>query len=74
MIQTIKNFFKTVSGLITVFNNLLTKIFSIMVQNCKNFYIISVDLKKSFFAKNINTHIMTLIYLLYLGALIFSFM
>jgi len=56
MIQTIKNFIKTVSNLITLFNNLLKKIFS------------------SLFAKNINSHIMTLISLLYLGTLLFSFM
>ena len=74
MKQTIKNFLKTVSHLITLFNNLLKKIFSIMVQNCKNFYIISVHLKNSLFAKNINSQIMTLLSLLYLGTLFFSFM
>jgi len=74
MKQTIKNFLKTVSNLITLFNNLLKKIFSIMVQKCKNFYIISVHLKNSLFAKNINSQIMTLLSLLYIGSLFVSFM
>jgi hypothetical protein len=76
MKQTIKNILKMISNLnlITLFNNLLKKIFSIMVQNCKNFYIISVHLKKFFFAKNINIPIMALFSLLYLGTLLVSFM
>jgi hypothetical protein len=74
MKQIITKFLKTVSNLITLFNNLLKKIFSIMVQNCKNFYIISVHLKNSLFAKNINSQIMTLLSLLYLGTLLFYFM
>lgn len=42
-----------------------------MVQKCKNFYIISVHLKNSFFAKK--SHIMTLLSLVYLGTLFFYF-
>jgi hypothetical protein len=45
-----------------------------MVQNSKNFYIISVHLKNSFFAKNINSHIMSLLSVLYLSTLFFTFM
>jgi hypothetical protein len=74
MKQTIKNFIKTVSNLITLFNNLLKKIFSILVLNFKNYYIISVHLKKSFLAKDINSQIITILSLLYLGILFVSFM
>ena len=42
-----------------------------MVKICKNFYIISVQLTNSFFAKNIKSLIMTLLSLLYLGTLFF---
>ena len=48
--------------------------FSTMVQKCKNFYIISVQLKNSFLAKNIKSQIITLLSLLYLCTLFFSFM
>ena len=74
MKQTIKNFLKTVSNLITLFNNLLKKIFSNMVQNCKIFYIISVQLKNRLFSNNIKSPILTLLSLLYLGTLLISFM
>jgi len=74
MKQIIKNFIKTVSNLITLFNNLFKKMFSTMVQKCKNFYIISVQLKNSFLAKNIKSQIITLLSLLYLCTLFFSFM
>jgi hypothetical protein len=74
MIKTIKNLLKTVSNLITLFNNLLKKIFSLMVQKCKIFYIISVHFKNRLFSKNINSQIMTLLSLLYLGALLIYFL
>lgn len=74
MKQTIKNFIKSVSNLISFFNNLLKKRFSIMVQKCKNLYIISVHLKNSFLAKNKQSQIMTILSLLYLGTLFVAFM
>jgi|SRR5882762_2903715 len=74
MKQKIQNFLNTVSNIITLFNNLLKKIFSIMVQKCTNLYIISVHIKNSLLATNINSKLMTLCSLLYLGTLLFSFM
>lgn len=74
MKQILKHIIKAISNIITLFNNFLKKIFSIMVKNCKNFYIISVHWKNSLFAKNINSKIMTLLSLLYLGTLLFTFM
>jgi hypothetical protein len=53
---------------------MFNKLFNLMVHNCKNFYILSVQLKRSFMAKNLNSLIMSTISLLYLGALFFSFM
>ena len=60
-----KKFIKTVSNL---------KIFSFMCLISKNLYNISGHLKNSFFAKNINSHIITILSLFYLGALLFAFM
>jgi hypothetical protein len=74
MKQTIKNFITTVSKLLTFFHNLLKDIFIIMVQNCTNFYIISVHFKNSLFAKSINNPIMTILTLLYLCTLFIYFM
>jgi hypothetical protein len=74
MKQTIKNFLKTVSNLITYFSKLLQSLFSILVQISKTLCIIIVYLKISFFTKNIPSQIMILLSLLYFGILSFFFM
>jgi len=73
MKPTIKYLIKMMSNL-TVFNNILKKIFSYTVLVRKNLYNIFVPFKFSSFAKNINSPIMTLLSLLYLVALLFCFM
>lgn len=72
--QKIQNFLKMVFKIITFLNNLFKKIFSILVQNCKNCYYISVHLKNSFFTKIIKSPMLAFISLLYLITLFFSVM
>lgn len=69
-----KNILLAVPIVLRLINNFLKKIFSLMVQIGKSFYIFGVLLKKNFFAKNINSPILVLLSLLYLGSLSFVFM